>query len=701
MRTVPKLNSFPKRRDRSSGILIKYFFLFQDNILWHSLAAQHNFNQEKGRKTKSKIHKTVGFRYIYLIFLALGFCAMDVSAQMEYSTTSKKAIKYYKQALRFYDVKRSSEAIELLKKAIKADDNFVEAHTISGDYYADLNDYENAIIEYQKVVNINPDYFRYAYKQLADSYYLSGKYADAIPNYQLFLTKERISPKIIEAAQRSLANAKFGAEAVKNPVPFIPTNLGESVNSDQYEYFPVLTADEKTLVFTRNQRRVGAMDYQEDFYVSSSNGTDWTTARNIGEPINTDDNEGAQTITADGSQLFFIGCNRRDGKGSCDIYHSQREGKRWGKPKNLGLPVNTSKWESQPSISADGKTLYFVSNRKGGLGGSDIYITHLAPNGEWTIPRNLGEVINTKFAEETPFIHPDGKTLYFTSNGHIGMGQKDIYITQKNANGSWSEPKNLGYPINTWKDEMGLFVAASGETAYFSSDRKEGYGKLDLYSFPLYEDARPNKVTYVKGKVRDKVFGKPLGARFQLINLATSEVVAESTSDKITGKFLVTLPAGHEYALNVSKNGFLFYSEHFSLSENEEVTEPYQLDVALQPIKFGEKVVLKNVFFNTASYNLLPASRVELDKLVEFLTNNSTIEIEIGGHTDNVGSPENNQLLSENRARSVQQYLIKNNIPKERTQYKGYGETEPINSNNTPQGRAENRRTEFKVLQTK
>ncbi|MBL4586924.1 MAG: PD40 domain-containing protein [Flavobacteriales bacterium] len=508
-------------------------------------------------------------RTIYLLFLAISFCTMDVSAQMDYSTKSKKAIKYYKEALRFYDVKRSSEAIELLKKAIKADENFVEAHTISGDCYTDLNDYENAIIEYQKVVDINPNYFVYSYKHLADAQYLSGKYAAAIPNYKVFLTKERINPKIGGAAQRSLKNAEFGAKAVKSPVPFVPTNLGESVNSDQYEYFPVLTADEKTLVFTRNQRRSGAMDYQEDFYVSNSNGTDWGAARNIGAPINTDDNEGAQTITADGSQLFFIGCNRRGGKGSCDIYFALREGRRWGKPQNLDSPVNTSKWESQPSISSDGKVLYFASNRPGGLGGSDIYVTHLAPNGEWTVPRNLGEQINTKFAEETPFIHPDGKTLYFTSDGHIGMGQKDIYVTRKDANGNWSEPKNLGYPINTWKDEMGLFVAASGETAYFSSDRKEGFGKLDLYSFPLYEDARPDKVTYVKGKVRDKVFGKPLAARFQLIDLATSEVVVESTSDKITGKFLVTLPAGHEYALNVSKNGFLFYSEHFPYQKME------------------------------------------------------------------------------------------------------------------------------------
>jgi len=384
--------------------------------------------------------------------------------------------------------------------------------------------------------------------------------------------------------------------------------------------------------------------------------------------------------------------------GSCDIYQAFRKGNKWGMPRNLGGPVNSSKWESQPSISADGKTLYFVSNRSGGSGGMDIWVTQLAPNNEWTIPRNLGDKINTPFSEETPFIHPDGKTLYFTSDGHVGMGEKDIYVTRKDADGTWSEPKNLGYPINTWNDEQGLFVAASGENAYFSSDRKGGYGKLDLYSFKLYEEARPTRVTYVKGKVKDKETGKPLGAKFELIDLATSEVVIESSSDQIDGKFLVTLPVDHEYALNVSLDEYLFYSEHFSLPKEQDITKPYRMDVDLQPIKFGEKVVLKNIFFETASFDLLPESTVELDKLVAFMNNNASIHIEIGGHTDNVGKPEDNQLLSENRSKSVRQYLIDHAIPEGRIQYKGYAERQPIDTNETPEGRANNRRTEFKVV---
>ena len=619
-------------------------------------------------------------------------------AQREYTTKSKKAIKLFEEALKYYSAKRNAEALEILEKAIKADENFVEAYTVSGDCYADVGDFQNAIASYQKVVDLDPDFLSTSYKQLADVQFKTGDYELALSNYKVFMTKKRVNPQIREKAERYMRNAEFGAVVKKKPVPFEPKNLGESVNTDQYEYFPVLTADEQTLVFTRNQRSQRG-DYQEDFYVSvASEDGSWARARNLGEPINTSDNEGAQTITADGQQLFFIGCNRKSGKGSCDIYHAFRNGSKWGMPRNIGSPVNTSKWESQPSVSADGKTLYFVSNRSGGSGGMDIWVTQLAPNNEWTVPRNLGDKINTPFSEETPFIHPDGKTLYFTSNGHVGMGEKDIYVTRKDADGDWSEPKNLGYPINTWNDEQGLFVAASGENAYFSSDRKGGYGKLDLYSFKLYEEARPTRVTYVKGKVKDKETGSPLGAKFELIDLATSEVVIESSSDQIDGKFLVTLPVDHEYALNVSKDNYLFYSEHFSLPKQQDITKPYRMDVELQPIKFGEKVVLKNIFFETASFELLPESTVELDKLVAFMNNNSTIHIEIGGHTDNVGKPESNQLLSENRSKSVRQYLIDHAISEGRIQFKGYGEEQPVDTNETPEGRAKNRRTEFKVL---
>ena len=652
---------------------------------------------------KSQIHEytivSSGKNIIVLLVAILATTACF--AQRQYTTSSKKAIKNFEEALKYYSARRNAEALEFLQKAIKADEQFVEAYAVSGDCYSDLGDLEKAIENYQCVVDLNPDFLSTSYKQLADVQFMTGDYESAVENYRVFLTKKRVNPQIVENAQRSLLNAEFGVVTKKKPVPFDLVNLGPNINSSDYEYFPVLTADEQTLVFTRNKRREGGVDMQEDFYISFLKDDSWMPAMNLGRPINTDDNEGAQTITADGKQLFFIGCNRkRTGLGSCDIYRSLRKGKTWSEPENLGAPVNSSKWESQPSVSADGKTLYFVSNRPGGEGGMDIWVTHLAPNGKWTNPRNLGDVINTPFSEETPFIHPDGKTLYFTSNGHVGMGGKDIYVTRKDSVGNWSKPENLGYPINTWNDEQGLFVAASGAYAYFSSDRDGGFGKLDIYGFELHDAVQPTRVTYVKGRVTDKETGRPLGAKFELIDIETSEVVVNSESDPEDGSFLVTLPVDHEYALNVSKDKYLFHSEHFALPKQDVLTEPYRMDVALQPIKFGEKVVLKNVFFETASFALLPESKVELNKLVAFMENNATIRIEIGGHTDNVGTAEDNQSLSENRAKSVRNYIIDNGVSADRIDYRGYGETQPIDTNETPEGRANNRRTEFKVLGT-
>jgi len=634
-----------------------------------------------------------------LLLLLVANVAM---AQMKFSTENKKAIKFFQEGLRYYDNKMNREAEELFLKAIKADGRFIEAHILLGDTYFDMGRKDEAIGMYKKVTEIDDSFFSNTYFQLAQMEMSIGAYEDAIKHYNIYLEKKRVNPRSKEKAEQQLRNAEFGAKAVKKPVPFNPTNLGPNVNTPDYEYFPVLTADRQTLVFTRNKRRTGGMDFQEDFYISflGSEG-DWGTAMNLGDPINTDDNEGAQTITADGQQLFFTGCNRRGGMGSCDIYRSVREGRSWSIPENLGAPVNSNKWESQPSISSDGKTLYFASNRAGGKGGSDIYVTRLGANGQWTEPRNLGDSINTEGAEETPFIHPDGRTLYFTSDGHVGMGGKDIYVVRMKDDGTWGTPMNLGFPINTHKDEMGLFVDATGALAYFASDREGGQGKLDIYSFPLYDAVRPTPVTYVKGVVKDRESKRPLGARFELIDLSTSQTVVESRSDRVSGEFLVCLPVGRDYGLNVSKDGYLFHSENFSLTAMANEGKPYRMNVELQPIEFGKSVVLRNIFFETGSFDLKPESTAELEKLLAFMVQNPKIRIKIGGHTDNVGQRQDNQVLSENRANAVRIYLEKKGIAAERMTHKGYADTEPVDTNDTAEGRARNRRTEFKVTESK
>jgi outer membrane protein OmpA-like peptidoglycan-associated protein len=395
--------------------------------------------------------------------------------------------------------------------------------------------------------------------------------------------------------------------------------------------------------------------------------------------------------------LFFTGCNRPQGMGSCDIYISRREGKEWSKPFNIGAPVNTPGWESQPSLSADGRTLYFVSTRSGGVGGYDIWKSELKDGGEWSAPINLGPTINTPYDEQSPFIHPDDQTLYFSSNGWPGLGNKDIFMSRKNnATGNWQTPLNLGYPINTFGEESSLTISSNGRTAFFASDQKGGFGGMDIYSFELPEKLRPNLVTFVKGQVFDKDSNEPLDGTIQIINLNTGKAVYDDVADLESGEFLATMVVGNTFALNVSKAGYLFYSENFSLKDQKSNT-PYLIKVPLQKITIGGMVTLNNVFFDTNKFDLLPESKVELQQLISFLQKNPKVAIEISGHTDNVGEDRKNMLLSENRAKAVYSYLIANKINASRLTYKGYGETRPAGENDTEEGRQRNRRTEFSI----
>jgi outer membrane protein OmpA-like peptidoglycan-associated protein len=296
------------------------------------------------------------------------------------------------------------------------------------------------------------------------------------------------------------------------------------------------------------------------------------------------------------------------------------------------------------------------------------------------------------------FIHPDNQTLYFASNGHVGMGGLDIFMSKRQKDGSWGEPVNLGYPINTFNDENGLIVAAGGETAYFSSNREGGEGGLDMYQFQLHEDVRPVRVTYMKGKVYDSQTKKNLGSRFELIDLESGEVVVESYSDRVTGEFLVCLPTNKNYALNVSKKGYAFFSENFSLKKAGTGSDPFLMDVPLQRIDTGVFITLKNIFYESGSFDLRETSHAELRKLIEFLNTNANLGIEIQGHTDDVGGLETNQILSENRAKSVYQYLIDKGVDTERLSYVGYGETKPIRPNTNEADRAKNRRTVFEII---
>ena len=438
---------------------------------------------------------------------------------------------------------------------------------------------------------------------------------------------------------------------------------------------------------------------QEDFYISYFSGGEWQKAFNAGAPLNTRQNEGAQTLSSNGNYMFFTACDRPGGLGSCDIYFSSFSEGRWSLPSNVGSPVNSLSWETQPSISADGKVLFFSSSRKGGFGGKDIWYSTLNDKNSWNNPVNLGKTVNTEDDEMSPFIHFDGKTLYFASDGLPGMGGFDIFMTRMNIDSTWSEPKNLGYPINTYNDEMGLIIESNGKKAYFSSIRDKSNGK-DIFCFDLYESVRPNPVSYLKGKVIDKESGKLLKADYELINLSTNKVTIKSTTDG-SGNFLVCLPSGCNYGINVNKSGYLFYSENFVLEGQHTVIEPFIKRISLSPIKVGEMIQLTNVFYEIDSWELKKESTLELNNLVSLLTDNKDLIIEIGGHTDSTGSDEYNLTLSEKRALSVVNFLISKGISSDRLKYKGYGNTMPKSDNETLDGRKLNRRTEAKIIKLK
>ncbi|MDW8418213.1 MAG: OmpA family protein [Chitinophagales bacterium] len=629
----------------------------------------------------------------------IGICCLvfgcSAPAQIATKETVKgKAKEYYDRADMDIAYQKFETADSLLQLAVNEKNNFIDAWLLIGELNSRfLRNYRKAASAYERVTALQADYAPDAWLNLAICYIQLGNYANARGPLQKYLSFPKTSGMAKIKAEKLLADCDFAEEALKNPVDFKPVNLGRNINTPDDESMPSLTADGKYLCFTKHY---GKGIYQdEDIYWSLHTAAGFAPAISISSMINTEQYiEGAQNISASGKYLFFTSADRKDGLGSADIYMSRRVGDVWERANNIGPPINTPGYETQPYITADGKALYFAANRSEGEGGTDIYVSYLNADGTWNKPQNLGKNINTPFDEMRPFLHPDGKTLYFSSRGHAGMGNFDLFVSRLQPDGTWSKPVNLGYPINTAGDELGIYITPDGATAYFASEREGGYGQMDIYRFEMPASARPSYTTYIKGIIYDSDTRDPIQAQVQIYDLTTGSPYATVSADKVNGQFLATLPSGKNFGIQVVKDGYLFHSEHISL-EKATAGAPFEVNIGLRRIKVGERLVLNNVFFDSDRHNLKPESEAELDNVLKLLQQNTTLQVEIGGHTDNTGSESYNRELSEKRARSVYEYLLRKGIDAKRMTYKGYASSSPVADNNTEEGKAKNRRTEL------
>ncbi|MBR5237116.1 MAG: OmpA family protein [Paludibacteraceae bacterium] len=634
-------------------------------------------------------------RKILLIIMILHYALGSVHCQ-QYSIKSKKAIKLYQEAK---GAQYPSDKIALLNLAIDKEPLFVEAYWELSKIYQLLDSTNAAILTLQAADQQPTAMLEETKIRLSKLYYSKGE-------YQLALDKlsEINNPYYLQQVALLKPDYEYAASLKANPIDFKPRNL-TYVNTIHDDYFPSITADGlmiSTTVLSPKWMGDAPMQYQEDMYVSYWNGSKWSYSEPLPAPMNGYGNEGSQSFSADGRYMFFVQCTNQENVGSCDIWYSIRKGDKWSNPINLGEPANSRYWESNPVMSPTGDMIYFTSNRPNGLGGKDIWCVQVYIDDYGYLktynPQPLGKPINTDKDEFAPFIHADNHTLYFSSDGHKGLGGQDIFRSVRSDNSTWSTPENLGYPINTHGDESGFVINGLGNRAYFASDQLENNGKkLDIYEIDLPINLQPRtRMVYSPGRVYDIKTGKPLQARVEIFEGATNVRHFESISDAANGSFVAFLPENSQlptpnsqliFALSAQREGYLPYTMS--------ITSPGDsILVGLTRIASGNSITLNNLYFDYDSDKILPNSYAEIQRLMLFLKQNKNIKIKIVGHTDNQGSNAYNLDLSRRRAEALMNALIQKGISADRLIAEGKGSTQPITTNDTEEGRAQNRRVE-------
>lgn len=570
---------------------------------------------------------------------------------------------------------------------------------IPGEKSKSLTYLENSSKQYETYnltanLKIPVEVFYYLGKSFQHVYKLD----EAIESFEKYIkyagSKGKFGATVAENAIKTCQRAQ---ELIKHPVDVKVTNMGNVLNSEYPDYSPVISADESVLIFT-SRRPDGTNnvnengEFYENIYISTKVNGEWTQPVGIGQNINTSFHEASVSLSADGQHLYIY---KED-----DIYVCDLNGDEWSAPKKLNASVNTKYWEPSASISADNNYLYFVSDRPGGLGKRDIYRSRRLPNGLWGKAENLGYTLNTAYDEDGPFIHPDGKTLYFSSDAPVGMGGFDIYKTTYNdTTRTWSAPKNLGFPINSTDDDIFFILSTSGKHAYYSSVQPNGVGEKDLYriDLPQTEEEEPSLVLMTGNITMEHNIQASIDVNIVVTDRATGELVGIFKPNTKTGKYLIILDPGKEYNLDFQAEDRMIFSENIS-TKNVKTYREIEKPIQLKGFEIGANSILRNLFFDTNKAELRPESEVELNKLFIILQQNPTMVIEIGGHTDNIGNEAFNQKLSESRAKSVADYLIGKGIGSKKIKPKGYGVLKPVATNDTEEGRQENRRIDYTIL---
>lgn len=586
----------------------------------------------------------------------------------------------------------------------------------------------------EKAAKLNDDPETDVNYWLAWEHQLQGDWDQALKYYgmhsQIVHQKPKVSLAIIDDIKKKMEECTVGKKLSQTPERVFIENLGPNINTEYPEYGASIMTDESAIFFTsRRPNTIGGQKdesdnlFFEDVYSSNRLKGKWQKAIQLSKNVNSEGHDALAGLSPDGNKLYIYRFTTYDGG---DIYESKLTGSEWEEPKPLNKYINTKYHESSVSISFDGRHMFFVSDKESGLGENDIYVSELDEKGNWGLPHNLGPTINTKYSEDGVFIHPDGVTLYFSSKGHATMGGYDIFKSTFVDN-AWTKPVNLGSPINSANDDVFFVVTGSGNKGYFSSSKPGGYGDKDLYKITfLGPEKKPllntldqllsasaipvdnskfessielsaAKLTILKGTIMDEKTNKFLEAEIELNDLENNINLAVFTSNSNTGKYLISLPSGKNYGITVRCKGYLFHSENFNLPKQYDFQE-LTYDFSLKKVEIGHSVILKNIFFDSGKSSLKKESINELNKLYSLLIDNPQIKIEVGSHTDNVGGEEANKKLSDNRSAAVIKYLEEKGISHERLKAKGYGENKPIAKNDTPEGKSENRRTEFKIL---